>query len=93
MIVRHSGRNQNVCGHSAAGTATAERSIWGQVLGRDLSRRVLMTCRATRRAFPSTAEDYESGTRAVLAASRANPDSMPPKSHVSIPVGSPRCRG
>jgi hypothetical protein len=35
MVVRHSGRNQNACKHTAAGTATAERSIWGQVLGTD----------------------------------------------------------
>jgi hypothetical protein len=28
-------RNQNACKHTGAGTATAERSIWGQVLGTD----------------------------------------------------------
>ena len=49
MVVGHSGRNQNACKHTAAGTATAERSIWGQVLGTDLSRRVLMTCLLIRR--------------------------------------------
>ena len=49
MVVRHSGRNQNACKHAAAGTATAERSIWGQVLGTDLSRRVPMTCLLIRR--------------------------------------------
>jgi hypothetical protein len=49
MVVRHSGRNQNACKHTAAGMATAERSIWGQVLGTDFSRRVPMTCLLIRR--------------------------------------------
>jgi hypothetical protein len=49
MVVRHSGRNQNSCKHRAPGTAAAEHSIRGQVLGTDLSRRVPMTCLSIRR--------------------------------------------
>jgi hypothetical protein len=49
MVVRHGRRNQNACKHTAAGTATAERSIWGQVLGTDLSRHVPMTCLLIRK--------------------------------------------
>jgi hypothetical protein len=40
MVVRRSGRDQNACKHPAAGTGTVERSIWGQVSGTDLSKRV-----------------------------------------------------
>ena len=51
MVVRHSRRNQNACKHRDAGTATAERSIWGQVLGTDLSRRIPMTCRLNKESL------------------------------------------
>jgi hypothetical protein len=57
MVVQHSGRNQNACKHSAAGTATAERSIWGQVLGTDLSRPVPMTCLLIRRLVAATGHE------------------------------------
>jgi hypothetical protein len=71
MVVQHSGRNQNACKHSAAGTATAERSIWGQVLGTDLSRHVPMTCLLIRRvSLPPPAMKISSvperGSRSTL---------------------------
>ena len=55
MVVRHRRRNQNACKHSAAGTDTAERLIWGQVFGTDLSRRVPMTCLLSKESLVAVA--------------------------------------
>jgi DNA-binding transcriptional regulator YdaS (Cro superfamily) len=35
-VLGDSGKSENTCKHGARGTATAERSIWGQVLRTDL---------------------------------------------------------